>query len=198
MSDKLNAIARKIYEEGLEKAQQVSEVIIEKARSDSQKIISDARLQAEQILNDARKSAEKEKQIVLSEVKLASDQALDTLRQKIKQLIANQSINSSLENSFKSDSFIRNLILEIAKNWNKESGFALELDTVIGKKLETEIKTSLSSLIKDVQVDLNKNIEAGFKIIDKKEGFEIEFSESQFKEFLKPFIKEKTQKLLFE
>ncbi len=198
MSDKINVIARKIYEEGLEKAQQESESILNSSKSEAEKIIKSAKEKADQIIKDAEDKASKEKVIISSELKLASEQVVETLRQRIKDQVSIKLLDESLKTVFKDPEFIKGLILEIAGSWSSKNGMDLKISDSIKSKVEEALKPSLKDALKDMEIKSAKGLETGFIIEDKKEHFEITFTEDQFREFLKPFIKEKTHKLIFE
>lgn len=198
MSDKINVIARKIYEEGLEKAQQESENILNSAKSEADQIINSAKEKADQIIKDAESNASKEKKIISSELKLASDQVVETLKQRIKDQVSVKLLDENLKNVFKDPDFIKNLILEIAGSWSSKNGIDVKVADSIKSKVEQALKPSLKDGLKDMEIKSAKGLETGFIIEDKKDHFEITFTEEQFREFLKPFIKERTQKLIFE
>lgn len=197
MSDKINVIARKIYEEGLEKAQEESESIIKNAKAEAEKILSDAQEKAEKTIKDAESQAEKEKKIIASEMKLASEQLLDSLRQRIKELVSHKLLDSNLKNAFEDPGFVKDLVLEIAKNWNAKSGLNIKLGELLKGKMEDALKSGLKGLVKDLEITDARDLSTGFVIEDKDDHFEIVFSEEQFREFLKPFVKEKAHQLIF-
>ncbi|MEQ8360570.1 MAG: hypothetical protein RH860_13860 [Cytophagales bacterium] len=198
MSDKINVIARKIYEEGLEKAQQESENILNSANSEADQIIKSAKAQAEQIIKEAENKAQKEKKIISSELKLASEQVIESLRQRIKDQVSLKLLDDNLKSIFKDPDFIKSLIIEIAGSWSSNNGFDVKVADSIKSKVEQALKPSLKDVLKNMEIRSAKGLETGFIIEDKKDHYEITFTEEQFREFLKPFIKEKTQKLIFE
>jgi V/A-type H+/Na+-transporting ATPase subunit E len=197
MSDKINVIARKIYEEGLEKAQEESLAILENARKEAGQILNDAKNEAEQILKKAESQSIKTKKIIDSEMKLASEQVLETLRQKIKNLVSSKLLDKGMKDSFGDPAFIKELVLELSKNWTNESNIEINLSKGLGEKIETALKSSLKATIKNSEISISPKLKSGFVIIDKDDQFEISFTEDQFREMLKPFIKEKTQQLIF-
>ncbi len=197
MSDKINVIARKIYEEGLEKAQKESEALLIRTQSEAEEIIKQAKEKAEQILKDAEVKAEKERKIINSEIKLASEQMLEILKQKIKHLISFHLLDDPKHKGFEDPEFLKQIIVEIASNWDLKSGIEIKLSESIGNKIEEGLKASLSSTIKNLQIRIDEKVEKGFIIHDLSDHFEIAFTDDQFKEFLKPFIKEKTHQILF-
>jgi V/A-type H+-transporting ATPase subunit E len=197
MSDKINVIARKIYEEGLEKAQQESESIIGNAKAEAEKILSDAQKKAEKTIKDAELQAEKEKKIIDSEMKLASEQLLDSLRQRIKELVSHKLLDGNLKKAFEDPEFVKSLVIEIAKNWDAKNGLNIKLGESLKGQLEEALKSGLKDVVKDLDITDARDLSTGFVIEDKGDHFEIVFSEDQFREFLKPFIKEKTHQLIF-
>lgn len=197
MSEKINLIAKKIYEEGLEKAQSESAKILEEAESKSQEILDKARKEANQIIENAKKSAEKDKAIVNSEIKLAGNQMLDTIQQRIKNILSDKALESSMAKAFEDPDFIKGLILELVSNWKGKGEIELKLDDKTKSKIEESLKKSLKPLLKDLEISKEGNIKTGFIIRDKGENYEIEFTPEQFRAYLKPFIKESTHKLIF-
>lgn len=197
MSDKLNLIARKIYEEGLEQAQAESKAIIDEANKKADQVLQKAKEEAEKIIDDAKQKAEKEKKISDSEIKLASNQLLQALRQEIKELIASEALNDNLKNAFEDQSFVKELMIEFIKAWNPESGLELKSQESLNKMLETALKDSSPHLLKKLSLK-EDNSTSGFSVKHVDDGFIVEISEAQFEELLKPFIKENTHRLLFD
>jgi V/A-type H+-transporting ATPase subunit E len=195
MSDKVNVIARKIYEEGLEKAQLESEEIIKDAKDRAKKIIEEANSEAENILKKAKENAENKKTIINSEISLASRQLLDTLKQKIKNLISDKVLKEGVKNAFDDPKFVQKLILEIATNWSKEDSLSISINENVVKEIEEALKSSLKKDLKGLTISISK--EPGFTISDVNEGFQIEFNDKQFMNFLSPYLKESTQHLIF-
>ena len=58
MDNKLDILTKKIYEQGVEKANHDSIEIVDNAKKEAEKIVNDAKAEAERIVNQANKEAE--------------------------------------------------------------------------------------------------------------------------------------------
>ena len=87
MENKLDVLTKKLYEEGVDKANQEAEKIIAQAKEKAAKLIAEAEEQAKGIKAGAATEVENMKKKAESEMTLSARQAITALKQSITSLI---------------------------------------------------------------------------------------------------------------
>jgi V/A-type H+-transporting ATPase subunit E len=193
MEMQLNSLIEKIKQDGIKQASQKSEEIIKQAEEGKKDIIRQAKEQAERIMKQAEAQAAKLKDNSHKAVTQAVRDAGLSLKQEIKKLFDNI-LKKEIQRTF-SDDFIRELIIRIVETLPKgrEAGIEISLSQQEKTRLEDLI---LSGLKKEsahgITFKVNPNIDKGFYIGIKDEGFHYDFTDQAIleilKEYLRPFI----------
>ncbi len=197
MEKNIDLLTRKIYDEGIEKANIEAEKIIEEARKKAAEIIDKAKKEGEKLVTDAQSESESVKKNALSEIKLGGQQALSSLKQSMQSLLSGKILDENIKVSFHDPAFVKQMILEVVKAWQKNQGLELSLPENLKKQADQAFEKSLSKEIGDLKINFNNKLKGGFKIAQKDSGYQVVFTDEDFVEFFKPFLKEKTQELLF-
>lgn len=197
MENNIQELTNKIYLEGIEKAEKNSEDILKSAQEKAAGLVADAKKEAESIHSKALKEAEALKKNTDSDLKLAYDQAISALKQKIKDLISLKILEEDVKKAFVDEKFLKQVILELIQKWDATSDIAVSLSESIKEKLDKNFEKSIMSSVEGLEIKYEKSIKGGFKIERKAQGFQITFTDEDFIEFFKPFIKEKAEKMLF-
>ncbi|MCK4796493.1 MAG: V-type ATP synthase subunit E [Spirochaetes bacterium] len=201
MESKLQELTKKIYKEGVEKANNEAKTILENANNESEKIINNAKKEADSIISNAKKESEQLNNKIISEMRLASNQAVSLLKQEVTGLLSYSALSTKIEKSMQDVDFIKEIIKEIVSKWNAASK-SLDLDLVLPKKSKEKLTEYFKQEAKDI---LNKGIDlkfeermdGGFKIGPKDNSFILSFTEKDFKQFFQSFLKPKTKVILF-
>jgi V/A-type H+-transporting ATPase subunit E len=90
------------------------------------------------------------------------------------------------------------MILEVVKAWQKDQGVELSLPENLKKQADQAFEKSLAKEIVNLKIDFSSKLKGGFKIARKDSGYQVVFTDEDFIEFFKPFLKDKTQELLFD
>jgi len=201
MQSKLQELTDKLYAEGVQKATHEAEAIIQKAKKEAEQIVEDAHKKASQLIEEANKQATELKRNVESEIKLASQQAISSLQQKIGNSISVQVSEPVLKEVFNQPQYVNALILKVVEGWTKSGNFDINLVLPESDKQELDkfIKNSLATeLNKGLSFEFDKSTKAGFKVGPKDGSYIISFTETDFQNFFKSFLRPKTNQLLFE
>ncbi|NPA36064.1 MAG: V-type ATP synthase subunit E [Chlorobi bacterium] len=201
MHTKLQELTDKIYNEGVQKANEEAGQILEKAKKEAEEIVAKARADAEKTIKDAEKKAEEIKHNMEAEMKLASTQALTALKQKVSGLITLQVVEPSMKEVFSDKDYLQKIIETVVKGWTKTGDF--DLSVVLPEKDKKEFdkffKNSLAvELNKGVEVSYDSEVEGGFRIGPKDGSYIISFTEEDFNNFFKAYLRPKTVELLFD
>ena len=198
--NKLDLLTKKIYEEGIEKAQQDAKSILERAQQDAQNIIDEANAKANAIVEKANNDAANLKQKTDAELGMSVKQAVASLKQQLTNLISDKIAVDMTKSAFKDEDFVRELMSKIIEKWNPDGN--LDLNVIMNQKEKEEFEKYLLAKHKDL---LNNNLtlvnsssqKEGFVIQPKDGSYKITFSEKVFEEFFNAYLKDYSKKLLF-
>ena len=198
--NKLDILTKKIYEEGIEKAQNDAKEILEKAQNDANNIIAEAEAKAKAIIEKANNDANNLKQKTEAELSMSVKQAIAALKQQITNLISNKIAADMTKTAFKEDDFIHELMAKVIEKWNSEGN--TDLNIILNEKEKETFEKYLLSKHKDLfdknlTLVTNNNQKEGFVIQPKDGSYKITFSEKMFEEFFNSYLKEYSKKLLF-
>ena len=203
MQTKLQELTEKIYQEGINKAQEEADKILSNAKREAQEMVSRARREAEDILAKADKESEDLKKNSLNELQLSARQAISDLKQKLVALVETKIIKSETTAAFKDSGFVAEVISTIVKNWDPNSGDPIHLKLILParqqKELDTYFKAKATDLLsKTLDIAYSDKLKGGFKIGPKDGGFLVSFSDDDFENFFQAYLRPKLIELLFE
>ena len=200
MENKLDVLTKKLYEEGVEKANQEAEKIIAQAKENATKLVAEAEAKAKEIKAGAEAEAENLKKKAESEMALRARQAITALKQSITQLISGEVAGEMARAGFKDQAFVQELLVEIVKKWDVASG-NLNLEVILSEQEKSDFQNFVKSKYKEL-LDRGLEIKAGntegaFVIKPKNGGYQIAFSEQLFEAFFNQYIRSFTKGLLY-
>ncbi len=201
MHSKLQELTDKLYSEGVQKANKEAESILEKAKQEAEKIISEAEQKASLKIEEANKQAAETQRNIEAEIKLTSQQAISSLRQQIGSSITVKTVEPTLKEVFSDKDFVQSLILKVVEGWSKTGNFDINIVLPEADKaeLDKKIKNSFASeMNKGLTFDFDASLKAGFKVGPQDGSYVISFTEADFQNFFKSFLRPKTNQLLFE
>jgi len=201
MTDKIEEITKKIYNEGVVKAKEDAGVIVSEAKAKAEEILKHAQKQKAEILAKAQGEADEIKKNAETELQLASRQFISTIKQRIIETITAKQTEDQLKKAFEDNEFVRKMMLTIIKNWNQET--EIDLRVLLPQQNQKELNVyfdskALEAMDKSVVVNFDPEIESGFKIGPKDGGYIISFTDEDFMNYFKHYLKERTRKLLFD
>ena len=203
MSDKLEKLTKQVYDEGIAKAQEEAKKIGEKAEEEKRKTLRSARQEADDIIAVAKKEAEELKHGVESEVRMASAQALATLRQNINELICDNVAADATKGLFDDTEFLKNILEIVMKEWlgthcQREQDFYLKLPQELQVKIQDHfLKKGRQELGKGLKIKFDDKIKSGFVITPSDGSYRIGFTEEDFKALIIYFLRPRMKKFLF-
>lgn len=200
MDSKIQQLTEAIYNEGVEKARAEAEAILKGANDKAALIEKDAQKEAERLLNEAREKSQELKRHVDSEIKMTLNQAVSAMKQEITSLISMKVIQPSVKELFSDKEYLQNLILTVVKGWLEKENFNLN---VILPEAEKEKMTKFFSnnlaaeMNKGLEIGFNQQVKSGFKIGPADGSYLISFTDEDFINFLKSYLRPKTSQILF-
>lgn len=199
MQSKLQELTEKIYHEGIEKGNEDAKSIVDTARKEALAIVDDAKKEAEQIVNSAQKSATETKKNTESEIKLSSKQAVNALKQQITDVLNSKVIGSATGKAFDAE-FTKKIVDTTLKNWAKNQ--TSDLSVLISKEQEKELSAHFNKSLKDLldkglEIKFDTSVKAGFQIAPKDGSYKVSFTEEDFYNFFRQYLRPKLVELLF-
>lgn len=203
MQTKLQELTEKIYQEGVNKAKDESEKIVSTAQKKAEDILASARKEADDIVVHARKEAEELSKNSMNELQLSARQLISDIRQKIIHLIETKAVEPETKKSFKDVEFTQSIIKELVKNWNPKGDDMVDLKILLPaeqqKDFEKFFKAKASDVLgKGAEVFFSDKIKGGFKIGPKEGGYLISFSDEDFDNLFRGYLRPRLIKMLFD
>ena len=200
MSNKLQELTDRLYNEGLSKGKEEGEILLFKARKEADEIIANARKQAEDIVTEAENRAAQLKDKAESDIKMASEQALMATKKDIENLLVNALCAEETEKVLSEEKFLKEIILAVAQKFSTQQSedISLVLPASLKSMLEPWVSTELKkALKKEISVDFSKKIKGGFSIGPQNGSWYISMSDESFKALISEYLRPVTKKLLF-
>lgn len=203
MENKLQELTQKLYNEGVEKANKEAAKIIDEAQKEVDKLKKNAQKEAEEIINEAKQKSEEIKKNVHSELELASKQTIRTVKQQVVELITSKLLDEPVKKAFDDEKFVKEIIETIIKNWNPQKDKSIDLSVLLPEKLEKEFEKyfkakSGKELNANLELSFSSAVKGGFKIGPADNSYKISFTEDDFINFFKSYLRPKTVELLFQ
>ncbi|MDR4987974.1 MAG: hypothetical protein RG741_03935 [Bacteroidales bacterium] len=203
MQKKLQELTEKIYREGVEKANMEAEKILSEARKQAEKMLVEAEKNAEAHMKKAEAEAGDLRKNALNELQLAARQAVSDIKQQVAGLIQAKLIEPETKAAFQEVEFTKNIIQTVVENWDPKSGANVELEVLLpeGKQKEFEayFKEKAKALLSSgLEVSFSDRIKGGFKIGPKDGSYRISFSDEDFNNFFKTYMRPRLIDMLFE
>ena len=199
MNDQLQDLLKRVYEEGVAKANAEAEKIISQAKEQAEETIAKAKAEAEAILKDAEKKAEDLKKNTQSDLNMAYNHTLTALKQKITDLVLSESLNTKLNDAFNDTEFVKKLILETLTAWRENTSSGT---IIISEKMKPHLDEFYIKSLKDIfdgklKVDFSPVMKQGFMITPEDGTYKIKFESDDFANLFKSYLRPRTKEILF-
>ncbi len=182
MSQKLQELTNKLYQEGIEKARSEAKTILAEAEQKKQEIADNAAREAQKIIDNGKKEAEQLVSHGKADLGMASEQAIAALKQKITGLLAGQTLSENIRSALQEKEFIKSLILDLIKKWDSQKQ---SMELVLSKEMEKEFSAYLnkelkSRLDKGLEMKFEGRMQGGFQIRAKDGSYMLSFTDQDF------------------
>ncbi len=202
MNDKLQELTKRIYSEGLEKGKNEAEQLVSQAKKEAEEILIQARKEAEKLRAEAQKEADELSKNVYSELGLSARQAISAIKQQITEVLITKAVDQAVEKAFDDKDFVKSIISLILSNWseiaksNQEVILSLPekdrklLEDYFLSKVGKEVKTGFA-------LSFEEGINSGFTVGPKDGSYKISFTDQDFENFFRQYLRPRTSKLLY-
>ncbi len=198
MADQLQEMLQKIYTEGVEKAKTEADKIMAEAQAEAGRIKSEAAAEAERIVADANKSARELEQKLQSDLRMAAQQSMSALKNKIISAVMLATADHQTRQSMSDPAFLQKLILEVVGKWSPQSSLLLTVPESRKAELDTFLKESVQKAFAGtLKVDFSPAMKNGIAIAPADGTYKLNFTDEDFANFFKSYLRPKAVQILF-
>jgi len=202
MTSKIQELTEKIYQEGVDKAQDQANILLKEAEEKAAGLISNAQQKADNIIVEAERKSQEIDQGLKEELQSISKEVIAITKQKITDSIVIDASRKISKELLDDKEFFRSLVLELVSKWDMGTGSIEDLSLILSEeqlgKLDGIFESgALQILQKNKQILFDPSIKNGFQIISNSEGFKVSFSDADLENFFKKFMKPKVMEYLF-
>ena len=200
-NSKLQELTDKLFQEGLEKGRAEAENLVAEAKSNAAKLVAEAEARAAEIVAAAETKAVDIEKNAMTEISLAGKQAVAKIKAEIENMIVTKSLSEGVKSANLDPSFIKDMLLAVAKGWN--NGAKAELEALLPEAKKAELGEAMeaaakSLLTEGIEVGYSADVKSGFKVGEKNGGYYISFSDESFEALLGGYLREKVAGLIFK
>lgn len=197
MESKIQELADKLVNEGVEKGKQEAEKIVSAAKAESAQIISQARQQADELLAAAQKKSDTLSVNTKSELKMYSAQALSALKTKVANVLTDATIATVVKNAVADKDFMNQFILKLAEKWGEHEELIISTDDAESLKsvFAAQAKDILDKSVKIEEVHGQKTL---FSVQPADGSYKVNFGEEEFEAYFKSFVRPQLVDMLFK
>jgi len=203
MAERIAELTERIYREGVDKAKQEAVKIIAAAKQEKKEILSAAQAEATRITDAAHAGADELRHAVESDVRLAAQKAITTLKQSIASLIAGRVSADAGQAAVADREFVQTIVASLVERWDSEAYTEDALVVRLAEKDAAALERYLFGKIKQelkkkITVTPDRRVKAGFVIQPADGRFTVGFTDEDFKAFFEFFLRARVRTFLFE
>ena len=151
----------------------------------------------------AQTKAEDVEKNTLTEISLAGRQAVSKIKSEIASLIVAKSIGEGVKAAALDATFIREMLVSVAKNWNGADSGKVELQALLPEDARAQLdaafaKSAKTLLDAGIEVGWSKEVKTGFKVGARDGGYYISFTDADLEALLGEYLRDKVYQLLFK
>ena len=201
MENRISEIADQLFKEGVEKGERQAEQLVAEATAKAEKIVADAQAKAKSIVDEAEAQAAESRRNVESELRMASAQALDALKAAAVDAVLAKCVDAPAAEALSNPDVVADLLKTVVAAWGSGKTGPLEamLPAAGRDKLEKALKAALAKELKaGLTIAWSDRLRSGFRVQPADGGFKLSFTDEDFAEFFKDFLRARARALMFE
>lgn len=196
--EKIDSIAQKLYEHGIEKAEDRAGEIIAEAEKKAADLLREAEQKARQIRQEAEKEADQTRQNVRGELQLAGNRALAALREEITGTLQKHIFPAEIKQLGQDPSFLKELILAVAAGEGPGQDWQLELPAGLEQKIDGAFRREIADKLDQAEIRFAESLSGGFRLKRAGQDFLLDYTENALATFFNSFLREKTTRVVFQ
>jgi V/A-type H+-transporting ATPase subunit E len=196
MDSKIQELADKLYQEGVERGNAEAQKIVDKAHSDADSIIEQAQAKAAAIVADAEKKAEDLNKNTRSELKMYFERALEALKSDVANVLSNETVSEAAKGFVGDKDYLNKFIVTLAERWSTEEPITISAEETEGlKKYFAQHAKAL--LDKGVTINQVNGSDAVFSVSPADGAYKVNFGEEEFKKFFETIVRPELLDMLY-
>ena len=203
MGNKLQELTEKLYGEGLEKGRAEAERLVAEAKAEAARILAAAETEAKNIVGNAERKADDVEKNTMTEIALAGKQAVAKIKSEIADMVIAKSTSDAVKNASLDVAFVKDMLLEVARNWNGKDAAKIELKALLPENRRAEFDAAFEASVREllaagIEVGYSKDVKSGFRVGAKDGGYYISFSDESFDALFKSYLRDKVSQMLYK
>ena len=196
LNQNLNTLVDKLNNEGIEKAKDQALQIITEAQRQASVLIEEAKKHISSMETQSLAEMTHKRDNVNSELKSAAQQTIHSIKNELISVISNKIAFQGIKEALSNKEFLQKIIFTVVQKWNPvENNLRFEL--LVNKEDELQLKDFVDQRIKkelsiELEIVVENKIKSGFKIGIKSENYYVSFSDEEFENFFKSYLRERT------
>ncbi len=163
MTSKINELADKIYQEGVEKAELEAQKILSEAEGKAAQILNDSEQKAAKTIADATQKSKEIFNGIHDELNSLSNQVIAVTQQKITDCILTDASQQITNELLDDTNFVQSFFLDLVKLWENNTTSADDLVAQMSEEQLTKLQEffkskAYESLMSQPQIEIGKNI----------------------------------------
>jgi len=202
MQNKLAELTEKLYGEGLEKGRREADALVAHAQGEAKAIVDKARRDAAALLAAAQRDAATLRETTDKEVAQAGKNTINAVRQQLENLLLHHALSGVTAAAFADAAFLQSLVLAATERFNVAAGESVSLSVLLPADRQAALDKAFGAgakhaLDKGVEVAFDAGVKAGFKVGPKNGSYYLTFTEQDFLNLFKEYLRPKVRTLLF-
>ncbi len=170
MENKVQLLTKKIYEEGVVKANAEAANILNDANEKAATLVKEAERKAFQLVEQAKRDSEELRQNVNSEIQLAARQAISSLKQEVANAVTLKASSAPLAKAVGDQDFIKEIIEIAVRNWGQNGQSQADLALILPESAQLQVDDYLTSSVKSLldnglELQFSKRLGNGFRMV---------------------------------
>ena len=202
LNTNLKSLIEKVHDEGIEKANEEAQQIIAAAKQQSAELIKKAEESIAKMEAQASDEVKRRHESLNSELKAVAQQSISSIKNELAAVISGRAISQEISDALHEKEFLQKIILTVLQKWNvADNHFQLEL--LLNETDQAQLKDFFEQKIKkelvtELEIVIDNKIKSGFKIGVKNENYYVSFSDEDFENFFKGYLRKKTLEWIYE
>jgi V/A-type H+-transporting ATPase subunit E len=198
MSDKLQEMLQRIYEEGVNKAKEEAQGILLQAKQQAQDLKAESEKEAKKLISQAEDNAKDIESRMQSDLRMAAEHAMHALKNKIIDVVMVESIDKHVTESTNDPVFMQKVILELISKWTPETALVLTFPESRKSDFESFFSTTVKKAFAgNLRIDYSPLMKNGIVIAPADSTYKLSFKDEDFANFFKSFLRPRARHILF-
>lgn len=192
----------KIYEEGVQKANEQAKQIIAEAQKKASELIEGAKEHIRQLEAQSLKEQNDKRHSLNLEMRAVSKQVIGATKNELAQVVTDRISGTGIREALSEKEFLQKMIVTVLQKWEPNAP-KFQIETFLNKEEEIQLKDFFEQRMKtemtaEIEIVIDNKIKSGFKLGIKNENYYVSFCDEDFENFFKSFLRKKTNQWIYE